>query len=115
MNTILVSIILLSSIGLICAAVITIASKIMFVKVDVRVEKLRNCLPGANCGACGFSSCDAYAEALAKGKTASNLCLPAGETGLEKINGILGIEAGEGLAKLTARIHCLGDSNTVKD
>jgi len=115
MNTIVIAVISCASIGLICAAVITVASKLMFVKVDVRVEKLRNCLPGANCGACGYSSCDAYAEALAKGETASNLCLPAGEAGLENINGILGLEAGEGLAKLTARVRCLGDSNTMKD
>ena len=115
MNTIVFAVILFSSIGLVCAAVITIASKLMFVKVDVRVEKLRNCLPGANCGACGYSSCDAYAEALAGGEAKSNLCLPAGEAGLENINSILGIDGGEGLAKLTARVHCLGDSKTMKD
>ena len=28
-------------------------------------DKVRACLPGANCGACGFSGCDGYAEALA--------------------------------------------------
>jgi Na+-translocating ferredoxin:NAD+ oxidoreductase RNF subunit RnfB len=87
----------------------------MFVKVDVRVEKIRNCLPGANCGACGFSSCEGYAEALAKGEVASNLCLPAGESGYERINTILGINAGEGLAKMTAIVRCLGDKNTMKN
>jgi len=115
MNTIIIAVISLSAIGLICAAVITVASKLMFVKVDVRVEKLRSCLPGANCGACGFSSCDGYAEALARSEVASNLCLPAGEKGLMKINSILGVSGGAGLAKMTARVHCLGDSLTTKD
>jgi len=114
MNTIIIAVISLSIIGLICSALITVASKLMFVKVDVRVEKLRNCLPGANCGACGFSSCDAYAEALAGGESASNLCLPAGEAGYENINNILGISGGEGLAKMTAIVLCLGDSDTSK-
>jgi len=86
----------------------------MFVKVDVRVEKLRKCLPGANCGACGFSSCDAYAEALAAGEAKTNLCLPAGEEGYSHINEILGV-SGEGLAKMTAVVQCLGNSSTMKD
>jgi len=112
MNIILVAIISLSVIGLCCAAVITIASKIMFVKVDVRVEKVRNCLPGANCGACGFSGCDGYAEALVRGEVASNLCPPGGDKTYEQINEILGL-TGDGLAKMTARVHCLGDSDTM--
>ena len=114
MNTIIIAVISLSVIGLLCSTLITVASKLMFVKVDVRVEKLRNCLPGANCGACGYSSCDAYAEALAKEEAASNLCLPAGDAGYENINKILGISAGEGLAQLTAIVQCLGDSDTTK-
>jgi len=114
MNTITIAIISLSGIGLICAALITVASKLMFVKVDVRVEKLRNCLPGANCGACGFSSCEGYAEALAKGAVASNLCLPAGEEGYIKINDILGLSSGEGIAKKIAYVQCLGDSSVMK-
>ena len=114
MNTIIIAIISLSVIGFLCAALITVASKVMFVKVDVRVEKLRKCLPGANCGACGFSSCDAYAEALAANEVATNLCLPAGEEGYENINSILGV-SGEGLAKMTAVVQCLGDSATMKN
>ena len=115
MNTIVIAIISLSSIGLLCAAVITIASKLMFVKVDVRVEKIRNCLPGANCGACGYSGCDVYAEVLAKGEAASNLCPPGGEKALKEINDILGISGGEGLAKKIATVHCLGDSVSKSD
>jgi len=114
MNTIAIAILSLSFIGLLCAAIITVASKLMFVKVDVRVEKLRNCLPGANCGACGFSGCEQYAEALVKGETASNLCPPGGDEAYEQINSILGI-SGEGLARMTAIVHCLGDTESMKD
>ena len=115
MNTIAAAIITTGAIGLACAVFITIASKIMFVKVDVRVEKLRNCLPGANCGACGFSSCDAYAEALAKGEAATNLCPPGGDEALERINSILGVSESEGIAKKLAIVHCLGDKKTMRD
>jgi len=115
MDTIIIAIISLSAIGLACAALITVASKVMFVEVDVRVEMLRKCLPGANCGACGFSSCDAYAEALVNGDVATNLCLPAGEEGFENLNSILGVSGGAGLAKMTAVVQCLGDSSAMID
>jgi len=115
MNIIIIAVISLSVIGFACAALITVASKLMYIKVDLRIEKLRNCLPGANCGACEYSSCDAYAEALAKGETASNRCLPAGEEGYKKLNEILGLGEGEGLAKKIAIVQCLGDSTIMKD
>ena len=114
MNTIVIAIISTAAIGFLCAAVITIASKLMFVKVDVRVEKVRNSLPGANCGACGFSGCDLYADALIRGDAAVNLCPPGGNETIDKISEILGIGAGEGLADLKAVVHCLGDTTTLQ-
>jgi len=115
MDTIIIAVISLSALGLICSALITVASKLMFVKVDVRVEKIRDCLPGANCGACGFSGCDGYAEALVKGDTSTNLCPPGGAETFKEINNILGIDAGDGLVKKTAIVHCLGSSEVMKD
>jgi Na+-translocating ferredoxin:NAD+ oxidoreductase RNF subunit RnfB len=87
----------------------------MFVKVDVRVEKIRNCLPGVNCGACGYSGCDGYANALVKGEAATNLCPPGGIEAYELINGILEINASEGMVRKLAIVHCMGDSNTVRE
>jgi Na+-translocating ferredoxin:NAD+ oxidoreductase RNF subunit RnfB len=115
MDTVTLAVISLSVIGLACATIITVASKLMFVKVDIRVEKLCNCLPGANCGACGYSSCESYAEALAKNEAATNLCPPGGDEVLEQLNNILEISGGEGLADLTAIVHCAGDSETMND
>jgi len=115
MNTIIIAIVSLSVIGFVCAALITVASKFMFVKVDVRVEKLRDCLPGANCGACGYSGCEVYAQALAGGEVATNLCPPGGDETLAQINEILGVSGGKGLAKMTAVVRCLGDSKAVKN
>jgi Na+-translocating ferredoxin:NAD+ oxidoreductase RNF subunit RnfB len=113
METIFTAIIATAAIGLLCAALIAIASKLMFVKVDERVEKLRACLPGANCGACGFSGCDGYADTLVKGEVETNLCPPGGSEAYEQINNILGVGAGEGLVKKLAIVHCMGDSETM--
>jgi len=115
MNIITIAIISTSVIGFLCAALITVASKVMFVKIDERVEKIRACLPGVNCGACGFSGCDGYAQALVKGDAATNLCPPGGSAVLEEINEILGVSAGEGFAKKTAIVKCLGDCETMSD
>ena len=47
------------------------------VKVDPKVEQVRETLPGANCGACGFAGCMGYAEAVVGNPdVAPNLCAP---------------------------------------
>ena len=56
-------ILVVSGVGLAAGVLLVIASKFMFVPVDETAEKIRACLPGANCGACGFAGCDGYAAA----------------------------------------------------
>jgi len=114
MEIIFTAIIVTGVIGLVAATTITVATKLMFVKVDPRVEKLMKILPGANCGACGFSGCEGYANALAKGEVATNLCPPGGNDTVEKINELLGVAGGEGITQKIAIIHCVGDIETMK-
>jgi Na+-translocating ferredoxin:NAD+ oxidoreductase RNF subunit RnfB len=83
----------------------------MYVKVDERAAALRACLPGANCGACGFSGCDGYAAALLAGEAAANLCPPGGSGAAKQIGEILGAEGGD-VAKLIAAVRCCGDNDT---
>ncbi len=41
------------------------------------VDRVRDALPSANCGACGFAGCQAYAEAVVEQRDVSpNLCAP---------------------------------------
>ena len=68
MSGIVLAIIAVSVIGLICAVVLSVASKFMSVPVDERFGPVRECLPGANCGACGYAGCDSYAQALISGE-----------------------------------------------
>ena len=69
-----------AGIGLACAVLLVLADIFMGVKTNPVEAEVRECLPGANCGACGFSGCDAYAAALANVPgTAANLCRPGGE------------------------------------
>ncbi len=82
MNPILLAIVSVVVIGVICAVMLVIASKVMAVKTDQRMIEIRAALPGANCGACGYAGCDAYAAVLADGsEERTNLCIPGGDYG----------------------------------
>lgn len=111
---ILIPILIVLAIGLIAGLGLSIASIVMAVPVDERVTKIRDCLPGANCGACGYSGCDGYAEAVAKGECNPNLCAPGGVSAVEAIGNILGI-AIEATEKQVAVVNCNGSCENVQD
>lgn len=90
MNIIL-PVIIVAVIGLIVGLGLSLASKFMAVPVDEKEEKIKECLPGANCGACGFSGCDGYAAAIASGEAAPDLCAPGGSDTAQKLSEILGV------------------------
>ena len=100
---------LLGGIGLVCGVVLAVAEKACAVPVDEKREALRGCLPGVNCGACGYTGCDGYAEALANGGTdAVNLCVPGGDDVSRAIAGVLGVEATD-VVEHVAYVQCHGD------
>ncbi len=100
----LYTVLIVGGTGLILGTVLSFASKFFFVPTDERTEQIRECLPGANCGACGFSGCDGYADALSKGDAEPNLCTPGGETTAKALSDILGVEVSA--IKKAAVIHC---------
>ncbi len=90
--SILIPVIIVTAIGLIAGLGLALAAKFMAVPVDEREEKIRECLPGANCGACGYSGCDGYAAALANGDTTPDKCAPGGADTAASLGEILGVE-----------------------
>ena len=62
MTTILIAALVLGGLGLIFGLLLTLANKVFEVPSDPRRDAVRNCLPGANCGGCGYAGCDALAE-----------------------------------------------------
>ena len=107
MNTILLAVGLVAGIGLLIGLILSIASIVMAVPKDEKAEKILEALPGANCGACGYSGCSGYAEALAKGKAEVGLCAPGGIGCAKEISAILGVAGGD-LEKKVAVVHCMG-------
>ncbi len=106
-NDILICLLVVALIGLVAGILLVLASHFMAVKVDERVIKIRACLPGANCGACGYTGCDGYAAALAEGKAEPNLCTPGGNDSAQKLSAVLGIEIGA-MERKVAFVHCNG-------
>ncbi len=102
-----------AGIGLAAAFILVLADHFMGVKVNPNEAKVRDCLPGANCGACGFSGCDAYAKAVAEGNAPANLCRPGGADTVAAISEVLGIEA-EASDPVVAFVHCGGDCEKQK-
>lgn len=107
---ILTAVLIVSAIGLIAGLGLAIASIVMAVPKDEKAEAIAEVLPGANCGACGFSGCSGYAAALSEGKTDNTaMCAPGGKAVAEQVAAILGVSAGEILPQ-TAVVMCNGTS-----
>ena len=87
----------LGGVALVAAVVLYTVSRKFAVEEDPRIGRVAACLPGANCGGCGYAGCAALAEALVKGADAGSLdglqC-PVGGVGLmAQIAAELGMEA----------------------
>lgn len=74
MKEILIAVGILAGLGLIFGFGLAIAAKVLYVKVDTRIEDVTAMLPHANCGACGYPGCAGFAEAVVN-QTADNLSL----------------------------------------
>ena len=110
---ILIPVLIVAAIGLIAGLGLSAASVIMAVPTDERAERLTQALPGANCGACGYSGCAGYAAAMSQGQARAGLCPVGGRETAEACAAILGTEAGEVVAR-AAIVRCLGTcDNTV--
>jgi Na+-translocating ferredoxin:NAD+ oxidoreductase RNF subunit RnfB len=114
LEIILFPIILLSAIGLICGIGLAVVSIVMAVPEDKKAKAIEEILPGANCGACGYSGCSGYAKVLSEGKALLNLCAPGGESVMHEIASILG-EKEVTVNKKCAIVLCQGSCENVSE
>ena len=105
MIDILIAFAVVAAVGLLVGVLLALVSHFFGVPEDVRAKEIREKLPGANCGACGFKGCDDYAAALADGRAAPNLCVPGGADTAAALAAYLGTEAGD-TNSAVAIVHC---------
>lgn len=93
--------------GIAIGVLLALASKIFHVETDERAEKITGCLPGANCGGCGFAGCGALADAIVKGEAKTNACTVGGDEVAAEIAEIMGVAA-EKAVRMRAQVMCSG-------
>jgi electron transport complex protein RnfB len=102
------TLIFLAGIGTVFGLGLAFAAKKFSVKIDPRVEQVKEVLAHAHCGACGYAGCEQYAEAVVNNPDVPpNLCIPAGAKGAEAVALITGKKA-EMREPIFARIMCQG-------
>jgi len=105
------TLVFLAGLGTVFGLGISFAAKRFAVQIDPRVEKVKDVLAHAHCGACGYAGCEQYAEAVVNNPDVSpNLCIPAGAKGAEAVALITGKKA-EIREPQFARIMCQGSSS----
>jgi H+/Na+-translocating ferredoxin:NAD+ oxidoreductase subunit B len=108
-TTLLLSAGILGGVGLTFGLLIAVANAKLKVYEDPRIDGVEDLLPGANCGACGFAGCRAFAEAIIRGDCPPATCTVMGEDEREDVAGFLGVDAGSA-DKRVARLLCAGSS-----
>ena len=104
----------LGGISFIFGAGLSLASKKFEVETDSRMDLIREALPGANCGACGFPGCDGLAAAIVEGSAPIAACTVGGSPVAEKVGAIMGVNV-EASEKKVARVLCQGDCENAID
>lgn len=108
-SEIIIAVVALCIIALVIGIVLSIAEKVFHVDVNENEEKIREELPGSNCGGCGYAGCDSLAKAIANGEAPVTACPVGGEPVARKIAEIMGQEIGE-MKRMVAYVKCDGNS-----
>ncbi len=98
---------IVAGVGLVVGIFLGVAGKLLAVPTDERVEAVRDALPGNNCGGCGYSGCDALAEAIAAGKAPVNACPVGGQRCADAIAEAIGVESSTA-ERYVAFVRCAG-------
>jgi RnfABCDGE-type electron transport complex B subunit len=114
MSGIVIATIVVGIIGLLIGVALVFTGQKFHVEVDPRESEIRECLPGNNCGACGFAGCDAVAAAIVKGEANPNTCPVGGREMVEKISGIMGVQAVQPIRKV-AFVRCAGTCDATSE
>ena len=113
MDNVLSAVLVLGIMGGVFGAVLAVAARIFHVDQDEHITLVREALPGANCGGCGYPGCDGYAAAVAAGEAPPDKCVVGGLPVAAKVAEIMGIDAGA-QEKMVAFVHCSGEEGVAK-
>ncbi len=104
---ILAAVLIVGGTGLLFGCLLAFAAIIFKVSRDERIDKITEVLPGANCGACGYAGCGAYAAAIVSDGAPINACSVGKDPVAQQIGKIMGKKA-EKVEPKVARVLCGG-------
>lgn len=110
---ILTAVAFMLAIGALLATLLALAVRKLSVQEDPRIEQVETLLPSANCGACGYPGCRAFAEAVVAGEAPPSKCTVNSAEGNQEIAALLGVELGQ-QEKVVARLACAGGTNVAR-
>ena len=113
MSNIIKAALMLGGLGAVFGALLAVVGRLFSVPEDARKSALRECLPGANCGGCGYPGCAGCAAAILAGNAPVNACAPAGPDNAAAIAEIMGQAAPTG-ERQVAFVRCNGGVNAKK-
>lgn len=111
---IIIATVVVGGVGIVIGILLGIAAIVFKVEVNEQEVKIRELLPGNNCGGCGFAGCDALAKAISGGSASASACPVGGSTMADAISAITGSGAGD-VVKNVAFVKCAGDCNSAKE
>ncbi|MBQ8109309.1 MAG: RnfABCDGE type electron transport complex subunit B [Clostridia bacterium] len=114
MLTIIITTLVIAVIGIVVAEGLVFTDTRFRVEVDERESAVRECLPGNNCGACGYAGCDAMAAAIAAGEAPASGCPVGGAPVAEQIASIMGVDAGQ-VERKVAFVRCKGTCDVTRN
>ena len=107
-NTVILTVVILTVLGLLLALILFWVAKKFKVEEDPRIDEVEKVMPVANCGGCGFAGCRAFADAAVKAPNLDNqFCPVGGNETMKKVAAILGFEVAE-KAPQVAVVRCNG-------
>ena len=114
MNGILAATLMVGGTGLLIGILLGIAGKKFYVEVDERETKVREALPGNNCGGCGYPGCDGAAAAVVKGEAPVSVCPVGGAPVAAAVGAIMGQKA-DVQERKKAVVRCAGTCDVAKN
>ena len=111
--TLLTGVATLGGLTFVLASLLIIASRVLYVQEDPRLDVIEELLPHSNCGACGYPGCRGFAEALVAGSVQPAGCTVGAPEEQRNIADVLGVDVGVAL-KVVARLACAGGDNVAR-
>lgn len=105
------AILVVGGLGLLFGCALAYAYTVFYVPQDERIDKISEILPGANCGACGYAGCSAFASAIVNDGAPINACIVGKSAVAQSIANIMNVASAD-TDSLVAHVLCSGDCNS---